>query len=174
MKKIVSILVLIVMLVGVATVVNASVNSDLASKLYSMGAKYGISQYKSQIDRYLADHELTKEQADTIIAQAEKAVALMEKEGATDYRDLSEDKLADLKSIAQVAASAINATLVLNSDGTVTLIDNETGDPIDTIKPPKRKAAYTGSNTNTVLVVSSIAGIALVAGIVARKKFANA
>ena len=174
MKKVVSILILFVLLATMTTVVNATSADDLADTLYEMGEPYGLtSSDKVRIERYLSDNDVSDEQADEIIAIAEEAVAIFEESGATTYSDLTDDEKSELKSLANEAADILGLTLVFGTkqvkiyqDGTlieiVTLGDNDI-------------LAYTGNTTmNIVLVVSSIAVIALGTAFVARKKFANA
>lgn len=82
MKKtlLISILVAII-LMACATVVNATTSSTLADELYTKGEKYGMtSADKVKIERYLSENEVTDEQANQIIAKADEAVAVMEKQ----------------------------------------------------------------------------------------------
>ena len=75
MKKLVSILMVIIMILGVASVVNATSSSELADKLYEIGKPYGFSNAnKVRIERYLADNKVTDEEADKVVAKAEEAV----------------------------------------------------------------------------------------------------
>ena len=77
-----------------------------------------------------------------------------------------------LKSKANEAASILGLTLTFKS-GTVEVYKN--GKLIETLGVNNSgKLVYTGNNTNAILVVSSIVAVALTAGFVARKKFANA
>ena len=56
MKKVLSILVLIIMIMGVVTAVYATSSSELADKLYEMGKPYGMrNANKVRIERYLKD-----------------------------------------------------------------------------------------------------------------------
>lgn len=168
MKKIVSLLILFVIAISLATVVNAAKASELPDKLYEMGKPYGMTaSHKVKIERYLADNEVTDEQADQIIAKAEEAVQLMKDAGVSRYDDLTEEQKNKMKSIANQAADILGLTLTFKN-GTVEIYKN--GKLIDTLS----KAPYTGNNVNTILVVSSVAVIALVAGLAVRKKFANA
>ena len=177
MKKVVSILILFVLLITMTTVVNASSADDLADTLYEMGEPYGLREAdKVRIERYLADNDVTDEQADEIIAIAEEAIAVFEEAGVSTYSDLTNDQKDELKSLANEAADVLGITLVFGTkqvkmyqDGKlIEIVTLEDGDIL----------AYTGNSTsNIVLVVSSVAvvAIALVAiTFVARKKFANA
>lgn len=171
MKKVLTISILAVMLVlMVVTGVNATTNDNLAETLYNMGAKYGMTKSdKLKIERYLADYPVTESEANAIVAKAEEAVKVMEDAGVTDYTKLSKAQKDQIKSIANEAASIVDVTLVFKTKE-VEIYKN--GKLIETVSNNNGKLAYTGNN-NIVLVVSSIAVIAL-ASVVARKKLANA
>lgn len=172
MKKLLTISILAVMLVLMTlTGVHAATKDNLAETLYNMGAKYGMTKAdKVKIERYLADNKVTDSQADAIVAKAKEAVKVMEDAGVTDYTKLSADKKAELKTIANQAASIVDVTLVFKASSVELYKD---GKLIETVSNNSGKLAYTGNN-NTVLVVSSIAVIALASVAVARKKLANA
>ena len=153
------------------TGVHAATKDNLAETLYNMGAKYGMTKAdKVKIERYLADNKVTDSEADAIVAKAKEAIKVMEDAGVTDYTKLSADKKAELKTIANQAASIVDVTLVFKANSVKLYKD---GKLIETVSNNSGKLAYTGNN-NTVLVVSSIAVIALVSIAVARKKLANA
>lgn len=173
MKKIVSFLILFVIVASLATVVNATSNSELAEKLYEMGKPYGLtSADKVRIERYLSDYPVTSEEADKIIAKAEEAVQVMKDAGVSNYKDLTAEQKDQMKSIANEAADILGVTLTF-SNGQVKVYQN--GKLIETVTlSSSGKLAYTGNNINTILVVSSVAVVALTAGLVAKKKFANA
>ncbi len=172
MKKLLTISILAVMLVLMTvTGVHAATKDNLAETLYNMGAKYGMTKAdKVKIERYVADNNVTDSEADAIVAKAQEAVKVMEDAGVTDYTKLSADKKAELKTIANQAASIVDVTLVFKASSVELYKD---GKLIETVSNNSGKLAYTGNN-NTVLVVSSIAVIALASVAVARKKLANA
>ena len=95
----------------------------------------------------------------------------MEEAGTTDVSKLTTEQKNKLKTLANEAASIIGLTLVFKS-GTVEVYKD--GKLIEVLGLENGKLAYTGNNVNVVLVVSSVAVVALAAVIVARKKFANA
>ena len=95
----------------------------------------------------------------------------MEAAGTTNINDLTSEQKDQLKALANEAASIIGLTLVFKS-GTVEMYKD--GTLIETLGLESGKLAYTGNSVNTVLVVSSVAVVALAAGLIARKKFANA
>lgn len=174
MKKLISMAIVLVMVVALfATMVNAATNDTLADEIYSMGAKYGMTEAdKVKIERYLSDYPVTDDQANQVIAYANEAVKIMENAGVTDYRELSREDKDALKTIANNAASVLGVTLTFKA-GTVEVYKD--GKLIETItSSTSGKLAYTGNNINTVLVVSSVAVVALAAAVVVGKKFANA
>ena len=173
MRKTLVITILFVMVALLATtVVNATSSSELADTLYNLGSKYGMtSADKVKIERYLADNPVTDDEANQIVAKAEEAVAIMEEAGVTDITKLSTAQKNQLKTIANEAASIVGITISIKA-GVVEFYKD--GKLIETATLNNGKLAYTGNSTNVVLVVSSIAIVALATGIVAKKKLANA
>lgn len=173
MKKLLSIAVLvaIVMLMG-ATVVNATTSSELADTLYDMGKEYGLtSADKVRIERYISDYGVTDDQADEIVAKAKEAVAVFEDAGVTSFSDLSTSEKDELKSIANEAADIIDVKLTFGEHYVKIYKD---GKLIETVTNNNGTLAYTGNSINMVLVVSSIAVVALATAYVVVKKYANA
>lgn len=172
MKKLLTISILAIALVLMAvTGVNATTNDNLAETLYNIGAKYGMTKAdKIKIERYLADYPVTESEANAIVAKANEAAKVMDNAGVTDFNKLSKEQKAEIKTIANQAASIVGVTLTYKS-GSVEIYKN--GKLIETVTNNNGKLAYTGNN-NMVLVVSSIAVIALASVAVARKKLANA
>lgn len=173
MKKLLSFVILFVLLITIATTVNATNSSELADKLYDMGKPYGMtSSDKIRIERYLTDNKVTDEQANQVISKAEQAVAIMEKAGTTNYSKLSNSQKEKMKSLAIDAAKVLDLTLEFSNKQ---LNIYQDGKLIDVVTYDNNgKLAYTGNSSNTILVVSSIAIIALAAVFVARKKLSNA
>ena len=157
MKKLLSIAIVFVMVAVLATTaVNAATSSTLANDLYTIGSKYGMtSADKVKIERYLADNAVTDEQANQVLAKANEAAKIMDEAGVTNYKDLTADKKNEFKSgnVEVYKDGKLIETLGVSNNG---------------------KLVYTGNNTNVILVVSSVAVVALAAGFVARKKIANA
>ena len=173
MKKLITITILFIMVAMLATtIVNAATSSTLADELYALGSKYGMtSQDKVKIERYLADNPVTDAQANQVMEKAKEAVKIMEEAGTTDVSKLTTEQKNKLKTLANEAASIVGLTLTFKS-GTVEIYKD--GKLIEVLGLENGKLAYTGNNVNVVLVVSSVAVVALAAVIVARKKFANA
>ena len=172
MKKLLTISLLALMLILMTvTGVQATNNDNLASTLYNIGAKYGMTKSdKVKIERYLADNPVTESEANAIVAKANEAAKIMDEEGTKDYKKLPESKKAQLKTLASEAASIVGATVSFKADSVEIYKD---GKLIETIGNNSGKLAYTGNN-NIALVVSSIAVIALASVAIARKKLANA
>ena len=166
MKKLLTISILAIALVLMAvTGVNATTNDNLAETLYNIGAKYGMTKAdKVKIERYLADYPVTESEANAIVAKANEAAKVMDNAGVTDFNKLSKEQKAEIKTIANQAASIVDVTLTYKS-GSVEIYKN--GKLIETVTNNNGKLAYTGNN-NMVLVVSSIAVIALASVAVAR------
>ncbi len=168
MKKLLGISLLCVMLLIVlATGVNAATTETLADELYAKGVKYGLtSADKVRIERYLSENPVTNEEADKILAKADEAVAVMEAAKETNYAKLTTAKKDELKAIATEAAKIIDATLVFKVNS-VEVYKN--GKLIETVTETNGKLAYTGNNITNILVVSVLAIIALATTVVAKR-----
>lgn len=173
MKKILTITTLmLIALVLLGGAVNAATTKTLANDLYELGAKYGMTAAdKVKIERYLADNPVSDEEADKIVAKANEAVQIMKDNNATKLDDVKKEDREKLKTIANEAAGVAGLTVTFKP-GTAEIYKD--GKAIETVKMNNGKLAYTGNNVNIVLVVSSVAVIALATIIVARKKLANA
>lgn len=176
MKKLLVSVVLFISIVAVlATTSMAATNADLIEFVTSNHTISGVSTgldagTRVRAKRYLTENPVTDAQADYLIAKGNELIALMEKEGVSDPSKLSASGKEKFMAIAKDAAASIGLTLVFHAhsvdiykDGT--LIDSAT---------LGGKLAYTGNNTNLALVISSVAVIALAAGLVAKKRLANA
>lgn len=172
MKKILTVSIIAIMFIMLAiTGVNASTKDALANRLYEIGSKYGMTTAdRAKLESYLADNPVSDAEAESVIADAEAAAKVMEEAGVTDYKKLSTEDKATVRGLANNAAGVLDVTLAFTSNGVEVYKD---GKLLDTITDNGGKLVYTGNNS-TVLVVSSIAVIALVAFVVAGKKLANA
>ena len=175
MKKIVSSIVMLAIMLTMflGTSVNAATTNELVDKIYSMGQPYGLtSSDKVRLERFLADNPVTEAEADTLIAKAEEAVAVMENAGATSVSELTREQKNELQGIAKEAASIVGVNLVFKA-GTVEVYKD--GKLVESISNNYGKLAYTGNNISTVAVVSLVAIFALAIGLVfARRRVANA
>lgn len=168
--KIILIMVFTIMLM--ISVANAATKATLANQLYNKLSPYGLtSSDKVKIERYLSDNPVTDSQADTILAKADEGIAIMKSENTKDIRKLSNTAKNQVKTLAQEAADVIGLTLTYSS-GKVEIY-NKQGKLVETITVENTgKLAYTGNNYNTVIVVSSVAVIAL-AAIVIKKQLSK-
>lgn len=174
MKKTLTIVALMV-IVTMLTIsgVNAATKATLADDLYTKLSAYGATEAdKVKVERYIADNNVTDEQANTILAKADEAIAVMKAEGVTDVTKLSAESKSKIQAIAQDAASVIGLKLTF-SKGKVEIYNAE-GKLVETVTLSNTgKLAYTGNNVNTILVVSSVAVIALAATVVAKKRLSK-
>ena len=174
MKRTLTIALLVVMAVMcLATASYATTSAELADKLYEKGQAYGMtSADKVKIERYLSEYPVTDEEANSILAKADEAIAVMNKAGVKDYFDLTKAQKSEIKNIAKEAAEIIDVQLVF-STGKVEVVKD--GKIIETITNNDGKLAYTGNSVNIVLaVVATVAVIALAVAAVSRRKVANA
>lgn len=172
MKKVVSLLILIVMIIGVASVVCATSSLELAGKLYEIGKPYGMTTAnKVRIERYLKENPVTDEVANKVVAKMEEGAKVFKDADATKYSELSDSEKEEVKSIANEVATIMGLTLKFKAKEVEIYKD---GELIEVVHYDSNKFLYTGNNVNTILVVSSTVVIALVAGFALRKKFANA
>lgn len=172
MKKVITIITIFAMvLMGALTSVNAATNDSLPDELYAIGAQYGMKESdKLRMVKYLTDYPLSNADCDRVLALAQEADGIMKENGTTDYKSLPADVKSQLKGLANSAATIAGVTLDFKSDG----IDVYKGDKlIDSIRSESTNKLVPTGNNNIVLVVSSIAVIAL-AAVAARKKLANA
>lgn len=159
-----------------ATKTMAATNEELIKYVTSdhkiAGESVGITaENKVKAKRYLTENPVTDAQADAIIAKGDEIIELMNKANVSAPSKLSKSDKEKFMSIAKEAADVIGLKLVFHPhnvevyDTNGKLIDNAT---------LGNELIYTGNNINYVLVISSIAAIALVAGFVVKKRLANA
>ena len=168
MKKILSIALLVVILATMmAGIVNAATTSESIEAIYALGSKYGMtSADKVKLERFIADYDVTEDQASQLLAKAQEAEKIMIAAGVTNYSELTADQKNQIKSIANEAASIVGVTLTFKK-GAVEIYKD--GKLIETITNTDGKLAYTGNETNVVLIASSIAVIALTAVIIKKR-----
>ena len=172
MKKALFVTILFVMVaVFATTMVNAATSAELPNLIYEKGSKYGVTEgNKVKMERFLDKHPATDEQADAVMAKVDEVVKVMENAKVTSIAKLSSTDLKKVQDLATEAAAILN--IKISWDGTkVTIYYNG---KVEDVLDFSDKLSYTGNETNTVFVVSSIAVVALAAGFIARKKLANA
>ena len=171
MKKLISMLAIFaILMVGAMSIVNAATSETLADDLYVLGKKYGVTEAERvKIERYLSEYPLSNSDCDKILELAQEADEIMKAHNSVDYKDLPVDVKSKLRSLAIEAANIAGVTLDFKSDRIDVYKD---GKLLESFSRERiGKLVYTGNNS-IVLVVSSIAVIALVA-VAARKKLAN-
>ena len=157
MKKILLATILFVMVaVFATTMVNAATGAELPNLIYEKGSKYGVTEsHKIKMERYLAKHPATDAQADAVMANMAK---------------LSAADLKKVQDLATEAAAILNVKIAWDGAKVTIYYEGRVEDVIEF----SDKLPYTGNDTSIALVVSSVAVVALAAGFIARKKFANA
>ena len=172
MKKVIWCLTLIIMMLGVATVVNATSSSELADKIYEKAKPYGMTEAnRVRIERYVKDNNISDEEVDKVLAKIDEGVEIFKTAKADRYSALSDSQKDRIKSIANETATILGLTLKFKTREAEIY---KNGKLIEVARYDGDRYVYTGNSVNPVLVVSSVAGIALIAGFIARKKFANA
>ena len=176
MKKIVTIATIFLMVVMFATtIVSAATKDSLVNDLYDLTSKYGVTNAdKVKADRFLTEYPITEDQANQIYAKAKEAIKVLEEAGVTDVKkldtQLTKEQKLKFQSLSQEAASIAGVTLTYKN-GVVEVYKN--GKKIEAFTFTNGKLAYTGNNINIVLVVSSVAVIALATVYIVRKKKTN-
>ena len=173
MKKLI-IISIVFMMVAMFTVstVKAVSGATIVNDIYNLGKKYGFTESdKLRADRYVADNPITDEQATAIYAKAEEAIKYLEETDAKNVKkldtQLTKEQKLKFENLCQEAASIVGVTLTYNN-GNVDVYKN--GKKIDTYTFTDGKLPYTGNNINVILVVSSVAVIALATFAIVRKK----
>ena len=95
----------------------------------------------------------------------------MESYDTTKLGKVAKEDREKIKAIAIDAAKVVDLSVTFKP-GTAEVYKD--GKKVETVTMSNGKLAYTGNNVNIVLVVSSVAIIALATAFVARRKFANA
>ena len=173
MKKIISIALLIVVLLGTLAVNVNAATTDSVNEIYTIGSKYGMTENdKQQLQNFIDRNEITEAQATKLVEKAKEAEAVMTAAGKTNYSDLTTAQKDQLKSIANSAASEVGVSLVFKTQG-VEIWKN--GKKLMVVTNHDGKLAYTGNSLNIVAItVSSVAAIALAAVIIKKRIAATA
>ena len=176
MKKIVTIATIFLMIVMFATtIVSAATKDSLVNDLYALTSKYGVTEAdKVKAERFLTEYPITDEKANEIYAKATEAIKVLEDAGVTDIKkletQLTKQQKIKFEALCQETASLVGATLTYRN-GTVEVYKD--GKKVEVFYFTDGKLAYTGNNMNIVLVVSSVAMIALATIYIVRKKKTN-
>ena len=176
MKKIVTIATIFLMVVMFATtIVSAATKDSLVNDLYALTSKYGVTEAdKVKAERFLTEYPITEDQVNQIYGKATEAIKILEDAGVTDVKkldtQLTKQQKLKFQSLCQEAADIVGVTLTYRN-GTAEVYKN--GKKIEVFYFTDGKLAYTGNNINIVLVVSSVAVIALATVYIVRKKKTN-
>ena len=162
MKKtlLITILTIAVLMLTVGGVYASS--STLGDDLYAKLSVYGMtSGDKVRVERFVKENNVTDEQASSILAKADEAVAIMKAANVTDVKELSKSDLEKVEKIAQEAASVVGATVTYKNNTAEVYKD---GKLVATVVHSNGKLVYTG-NQNYLVVFSVIAIALVVAGL---------
>ena len=187
MKKLLTISILFVMILAMCTsMVCATTKAELADQLYTIGSKYGATAAdKIRVERFVADNNLTDAQATAIVAKANEIAAVFNNAGVTSYSQLTAAQKAQVKALANEAASIAGVTLLF-TNGNVSvykdgkLIDSTTlpvyaagnGSSNAAVATSGARLVYTGSNSYAIVIGSAV--VALATAVIVRKKVVNA
>ena len=163
MKKVLVISIIsILILIGATNVVNAVTEAELEEYLLGTHIVAGkevtlTSSEKKQLKDYFDENDITDEQAETIKAKVDECLAIMNKEGVTDVKELTTASKQAMLKKAQEAAAVVG----LKVDMSTGLVTNAAGEPV--FKLPEGKLVQTGSSNMgyvyTVLAIIAVAGI---------------
>lgn len=173
MKKVLSIVVLVVMMVSLMMgVVNAATTTETVNAIYAIGSKYGMTLAdKVKLERFIADNNVTEVQASELLVKAQEAEKVMVNAGVTEYSKLTAEQKNQLKTIANEAASSVGASITFKK-GAVEIYKD--GKLIETITNNNGKLAYTGNEVNVVLIASSIVAVIALTAVIIKKRTAVA
>ena len=176
MKKVLKVFILVAFIAILSTtVVNASAGDDLLaelSKTHTIGGKEVTitAADKVRVERYLAEHEITEAQKDTVLAKFYAIIDIMNAEGVSDVAKISETKKKEAIKLAEEAAAALNLKLVADTVSNTIKVYDLNGKLIESAKVENGKLVYTGNDSNIYVVVSVVALIAVATVVIARKK----
>ena len=171
MKKVLTIMVILMLSMVLCNVAYCAEEESLADKLYSIGSEYGFTtQDKVKIERYLATNEITKDQEEQIISKAQEMVEVMSQEQTKDYDSLSKESQSKIKKIASEAANILGLTLEYSSRSVSIYKD---GVLQDIYSYNNQKLLYTGNTINNTIIISSVLIIFTIALIIIVKRRLN-
>lgn len=198
MKKVLSTMLIAVLAIFMlGTVSKATTEAELKDFMTSEktigGKTYVIRDAdKVKLEKFFANNEITDEQATKIKAIAEKAIAFMNEDGASEPNKLStKAKKQQLLAYAQEAASVLgltvsydatetrldvykNGTLVDSFNWGVQVVVDKATNKTKTVATTEPKAVKTGSANYGYAIAAGVVVIAGITLVVARKKNAIA
>lgn len=164
MKRIIVVVLAVISLfVGLKTT-NALSEEKLKEKMnqvFTVGnAKYKLTEdTKILLERYLNTYDLSETDAQYISDRYDEAVSIIQKAGNVDFKNLPTATKNELKALVEKvsANTSVKATV---TKGSVVVYKPDGGVFAEVTKPIKQ----TGSETNTVAIVASLAFLVTVAG----------
>lgn len=176
MKKFVSILCVMVIAAACAVPAFAASEADVMSELKSgvtLGGKtYTLpAQFANGAQKYLDTHELSDDEASTIISQIADAKNTIESDGAEDVLSVSKETRQAVLSNAKAAAEVVGLKVSVGADKSSVMVTDADGNVVfQGDHPIKRTGA--GVNASTAVAVASIIvlmlGAATVTGVKAK------
>ena len=169
MKKLLTVTLLVVLaIVLLGTVVNATTESELEKYLTSSHEVAGetvklTSAEIKQVKDYFAENDITDAQATAIMSNINKVVAILEEAGTLDYTKLTSAQKAEILSYANTAAAEVGLTI--NTDNRT--VTNAAGEVV--FKASSNALVQTGTNYVPYIVVVGIAIIAIAGTVIIKK-----
>lgn len=179
MKKLLTVTLLVVLMLTIATTTMAATESELlayVSKTFTIaGEEVSISASdKVKVERYLNEYEVTEEQADQVVAKIDEVVAIMNEAGVSDLTKLSQEDKQRVIAIANEAASILGLELKYDASTKEISVYKE-GKLIETTTlASSTTLAQTGSTNYAYIVVPAVAIIAIAIAVIAKKAKVNA
>ena len=177
MKNILKITIIAILILAFASsIAFATTEAELEKYLLDNHTVAGTSVHlteanKVKVQRYLAENDITDEQAAAIKAKVEEIKAYLNKIGVYEVSQLDKDQKKEALRIANEALAEIGLSATYNSDDRTVEIYKD-GKKIEAVYTDPGKLVQTGSNNIVWISVVSVAVVAL-ASVVIFKKVKN-
>lgn len=169
MKKTLKIMIVAILLMVIATTVNAYTNDELIAYLTSSKTVAGetvtlTSDEKGAIRSYLEENPLSDEDAAKVKAQAEEVIAIMDAAGTTDITELSDADKSKITSLVNSAADIAGVVVNVDAGKKTVSVETKAGKTLFAEDYTTRKTiTYTGANYAMYIVpVVAIIAVAMV------------
>ncbi|MBM6840738.1 cell wall anchor protein [[Clostridium] spiroforme] len=116
---------------------------------------------------YLTNNDITDDQVSTVLSQISAAKSYMQTNKIKDIASIKGAHATAILKYAQAAASALNLTLTVGADGTVTVKD-ASGKLVYSTAQVIKKTGY--DLTQTVAMAGGLVAVLLAAGLIAKRK----
>ena len=163
MKKLFSVVLVLVMFLGVVTV-KAMTEDELYDALTQTikinGVNVSVSETtKNHIKTYLNQFDVSSEDCEFINTRINTAISILKSEGKTDFSKLSSSAKSQLKALVQEinSGTAVKATV---TNGSVVVYDNNGGEFFTVTDLVKQ----TGSGASTTAIIATISLVIVAAG----------